>query len=86
MLHTGAKFALSPINPLGFIDACHAAGLVAVPSGFTSNELWDLHRKGARMIKLFHAGVVGPSGLKCVYIYARIYIYVCVSVCVSVCV
>lgn len=60
----GGRFALSPINPIGFIDACHALGLLAVPSGFTSNELWDLHRRGAKMIKLFHAGVVGPAGLK----------------------
>eukprot|EP00048_Salpingoeca_helianthica_P015701 m.228137 g.228137 ORF g.228137 m.228137 type:complete len:640 (-) comp17410_c0_seq1:45-1964(-) len=60
----GGQFALSPINPIGFIDACHEVGVLAVPSGFTSNELWDLHRCGARMIKLFHAATLGPAGLK----------------------
>lgn len=54
----GAKFALSPINPLGFIDECNRVGILAVPSGLSSNELWDLHRQGVKMIKLFHAGQV----------------------------
>lgn len=30
----------------------------------TSNELWDLHRRGARLIKLFHASMVTPPVLK----------------------
>jgi 2-keto-3-deoxy-6-phosphogluconate aldolase len=54
----GGKFALSPINPIGLIEECNRLGILAVPSGLSSNELWDLHRKGARMIKLFHAGQV----------------------------
>lgn len=29
----GGKFALSPINPTGFINECHRVGLVAVPAG-----------------------------------------------------
>ncbi|EDQ85916.1 uncharacterized protein MONBRDRAFT_28906 [Monosiga brevicollis MX1] len=60
----GAKFALSPIDPLGFIDACHRVGILAVPAGMTSNELWDMHRRGAKLIKLFHASMVTPKILK----------------------
>eukprot|EP00036_Acanthoecidae_sp_10tr_P011946 CAMPEP_0182927644 /NCGR_PEP_ID=MMETSP0105_2-20130417/13893_1 /TAXON_ID=81532 ORGANISM="Acanthoeca-like sp., Strain 10tr" /NCGR_SAMPLE_ID=MMETSP0105_2 /ASSEMBLY_ACC=CAM_ASM_000205 /LENGTH=619 /DNA_ID=CAMNT_0025065601 /DNA_START=14 /DNA_END=1873 /DNA_ORIENTATION=+ len=60
----GGKFALSPINPLGFIPECKRVGLLAVPSGLSSNELWDLHRNGAKMIKLFHAGQVTAKILK----------------------
>eukprot|EP00051_Salpingoeca_urceolata_P033043 m.18593 g.18593 ORF g.18593 m.18593 type:complete len:709 (+) comp5752_c0_seq2:2506-4632(+) len=60
----GGRFALSPINPTGFIDACHAVGLLAVPSGLSSNELWDLHRQGAHVVKMFHAGQVTPKILK----------------------
>ncbi|XP_065841162.1 uncharacterized protein [Oscarella lobularis] len=60
----GVKFALSPIAPSGFINACHNHGIVAVPSGFTSNELWSLHQQGARMIKLFSAQQFSPSLLK----------------------
>ena len=33
-------------------------GLVAVPAGLSSNELWEWHRRGAKMIKMFHAGQV----------------------------
>lgn len=60
----GATFALSPIDPVGFIDECHRRGVLAIPSGFTSNELWDLHRRGARLLKLFHAGLCSPPILK----------------------
>ena len=60
----GATFALSPIEPVGFIEECHRRGVLAIPSAFTSNEWYALHRKGARIIKLFHAGLVSPSILK----------------------
>jgi 2-keto-3-deoxy-6-phosphogluconate aldolase len=86
----GARFALSPIEPQGFIDACHNNGILAVPAGeapldlsraetsarvyspllhavclgSSVNELWDMHRRGARVIKLFHAGTIGPKILK----------------------
>ena len=60
----GASFALSPIDPVGFVDECHRRGVLAVPSGFSSNEWYALHRKGAKMVKLFHAGAVSPGILK----------------------
>ena len=67
------KFALSPIAPTGFIEACHSRldiyssllltnyipvlisldrGVLAVPAGLTSNELWSLHCKGAKLVCL----------------------------------
>jgi hypothetical protein len=33
-------------------------------TGLSSNELWDLHRRGARLMKLFHAGMVTAKILK----------------------
>ncbi|XP_062521618.1 uncharacterized protein LOC134196491 [Corticium candelabrum] len=60
----GVKFALSPISPSGFIEACHSRGVLAVPSGLTANELWSLHCQGAKLIKLFHAGTISPAILK----------------------
>eukprot|EP00039_Didymoeca_costata_P031320 m.34176 g.34176 ORF g.34176 m.34176 type:complete len:611 (+) comp8684_c0_seq1:108-1940(+) len=60
----GGKFALSPINPTGFINECHRVGLVAVPAGLTSNELWDMKRQGAVLLKMFHAGQVTAKILK----------------------
>ena len=90
LYNIGARFALSPIEPKGFIDACHKNGILAVPAGASQrpasisslrrpildltrshrhagtsvNELWDMHRRGARVIKLFHAGIIGPKILK----------------------
>jgi len=60
----GADFALSPIDPDGFVHECHSRGVLAVPSALTSNECWQLHRRGVRLIKLFHAGMVNPAILK----------------------
>ncbi|CAK9024336.1 KHG/KDPG aldolase [Includes: 4-hydroxy-2-oxoglutarate aldolase (2-keto-4-hydroxyglutarate aldolase) (KHG-aldolase), partial [Durusdinium trenchii] len=60
----GASFALSPIDPIGFIEVCKNLGVLAVPSAFTSNECWSMHRRGARLIKLFHAGLASPAILK----------------------
>jgi 2-keto-3-deoxy-6-phosphogluconate aldolase len=34
----GARFFLSPINPLGFIETCLRLDVVPVPSAFTTNE------------------------------------------------
>ena len=36
----GATFALSPIDPVGFVGECQRLGLLAIPSAFTSNECW----------------------------------------------
>ena len=60
----GASFALSPIDPTGFIEECHRRGVLAVPSAFTPNEWYKLHRRGARLIKLWHAGMSSPKILK----------------------
>lgn len=60
----GATFALSPIDPIGFVEECQRRGILAVPAGFTANECWRLHARGARLIKLFHASTISPAILK----------------------
>jgi len=57
----GAKFAISPINPSGFITACHKHGLVSIPGASTPNEIWNFHLEGALMIKIFPAGQWTPN-------------------------
>jgi len=37
----GARFALSPINPPGMIEACHSRGVLAVPAAFSPQEIHD---------------------------------------------
>ena len=57
-------WSFSPIDPVGFVGECQRLGLLAIPSAFTSNECWALHRRGVRLIKLFHAGLASPAILK----------------------
>ena len=67
----GGKFALSPINPTGMLVECKRLGLLGVPSALSSNEMWEMHRQGAQMIKMFHAGQVTAKILKYVAIVRR---------------
>lgn len=60
----GAQFALSPINPAGFVDECAKWGVVACPGVYTPNEIWAAHTQGAPVIKLFPAQLWSPSVLK----------------------
>lgn len=60
----GAKFALSPINPKGFIGECKKYGLVCVPAAFSPNEVFDMYQAGADVIKLFPAHIWAPNVLK----------------------
>jgi 2-keto-3-deoxy-6-phosphogluconate aldolase len=60
----GVSFAASPIEPFGFMEECRRLGILPVPSAFTATECWNLHRRGAQLIKLFHAGCITPVILK----------------------
>ncbi|MDE0708626.1 MAG: bifunctional 4-hydroxy-2-oxoglutarate aldolase/2-dehydro-3-deoxy-phosphogluconate aldolase [Candidatus Poseidoniales archaeon] len=51
----GAEYALSPTNPEGMIQHCHAANMLAVPGVANSEELEEAIADGARIIKLFPA-------------------------------
>lgn len=60
----GAQFALSPINPPGFVAECLRLGLVAVPAAYTPTEVWRAHCEGAHYVKLFPAHMWNPNTLK----------------------
>ena len=60
----GAQFALSPINPPGFVQECIRLGLLAVPAAFTPTEVWRAHCEGAHFVKLFPAHLWNASTLK----------------------
>jgi len=57
----GAKFAISPINPKGFVKACAEHGILSIPGASTPSEIWNFHLEGANMIKIFPAGQWSPS-------------------------
>ncbi len=51
----GAEFALSPVNPEGFIELSEEYGILAVPGAATPSELWTAHISGAGLVKLYPA-------------------------------
>ena len=60
----GATFAVSPIHPKGFVDACLRHGLVAGPAAFTPTEIWSAHAAGAHFVKVFPASAWSISDFK----------------------
>jgi Entner-Doudoroff aldolase len=60
----GATFALSPINPQGFVQRCLELGIVPVPAAFTPTECWTAFTQGAECVKLFPAQLWRPEVLK----------------------
>jgi len=60
----GAVFALSPINPQGFVVECLKCGIVPVPAAFTPTEVWEAYQQGAQIVKLFPAYLWQPTALK----------------------
>ena len=57
----GASLVVSFWNPPGFVAAAHAAGIDAIPGGFTAHELAAAHADGAAVVKLFPASLAGPA-------------------------
>lgn len=56
----GATFCVSPHADVSIIRACHEADVLPVPGAFTPTEIMQAVRAGARSIKIFPVGVVGP--------------------------
>ncbi|HYK07313.1 MAG TPA: bifunctional 4-hydroxy-2-oxoglutarate aldolase/2-dehydro-3-deoxy-phosphogluconate aldolase [Gaiellaceae bacterium] len=59
----GASLVVSFWNPPGFVAAAAAAGIEAIPGGFTAHELAAAHADGALVAKLFPASLAGPGFL-----------------------
>ena len=59
----GASLVVSFWNPPGFVAAAEAAGIPAIPGGFTPAELAAAVEDGAAAVKLFPASLVEPAYL-----------------------
>ena len=57
----GASFVVSFWNPPGFVAAATAAGVAAIPGGFTTSELAAAQADGAAAVKLFPATLADPG-------------------------
>eukprot|EP01121_Diplochlamys_sp_Union-15-3_P005445 TRINITY_DN1577_c0_g1_i2.p1 TRINITY_DN1577_c0_g1~~TRINITY_DN1577_c0_g1_i2.p1 ORF type:complete len:538 (+),score=103.89 TRINITY_DN1577_c0_g1_i2:45-1658(+) len=71
VVNTGVKFALSPINPKGFVEECHKHGILAIPAAFSPQELWETRVQGAHAVKLFPAQLTTPETLKVTNLVTR---------------
>ena len=60
----GARFALSPINPKGFVHECLRHGILAMPAVYTPQECTEAVLDGAKTVKLFPAQLWTPKALK----------------------
>ena len=63
LAHVGASLVVSFWNPPGFVAAATAAGITAIPGGFTPSELAAAQADGAAAVKLFPASLAGPGYL-----------------------
>ena len=59
----GVSLVVSFWNPPGFVAAAHAAGIDAIPGGFTAHELAAAQADGAAVVKFFPASLAGPAHL-----------------------
>jgi len=57
-------FAISPVNPSGFIEECHKNNILAIPGASSPQELWNTHLAGARAVKLFPSQIWNSAALK----------------------
>lgn len=63
-INAGADFALSPTLSFEVIRTCLTYNVFPVPGVFTPTEALSAWQAGARLIKIFPAGCVGPSYIK----------------------
>ena len=59
----GADFVVAPFVDDALAAWCAAAGVLHVPGALTPTEVRQARRSGARLVKLFPAGTVGPAHL-----------------------
>jgi Entner-Doudoroff aldolase len=65
-VHAGARFLVSPVMDPDVIAEAGRLGVVAIPGCATATEMWNAHRAGAPLQKLFPAPAGGPTWLRAV--------------------
>ncbi len=63
-LDAGAQFIVSPITDIAMIRRVIALGVPIFPGAYTPTEIYKAWVAGARMVKLFPAGQLGPKYVK----------------------
>lgn len=63
-LDAGAGFVVSPTLVPEVVSSCARGGIPVFPGALTPGEIHAAHQAGATMVKVFPAGVFGPSYLR----------------------
>ena len=61
---SGAEYVVSPILNVSVIEMTKRYGKAVMPAGFTPTEILNAWQAGADVVKVFPAGVGGPSYFK----------------------
>jgi Entner-Doudoroff aldolase len=65
-VHAGARFLVSPVLDVDVVSEATRLGCLVMPGCATPTELWQAHRAGAPLQKLFPAPATGPAWLRAV--------------------
>ncbi len=57
----GAQFIVTPIATRAVVDTCRRAGRVVIPGASTATEIWNAHRWGADLVKVFPIAPLGGA-------------------------
>ena len=60
----GAEFIVTPALVPEVIEFCLGRSVPVFPGAFSPTEVYSAHRAGARMVKVFPAGSLGPGYIK----------------------
>ena len=63
-VQAGARFVVSPVMDSEVVVEAARLGVIAIPGCGTATELWNAHRAGAPLQKLFPAPAGGPTWLR----------------------
>lgn len=65
-INAGAQYIVSPVFQADIIETAHRYGKPAMPGAFTPTEILRAHEKGADIVKVFPADVLGMAFFKAV--------------------
>jgi len=60
----GADFVVTPTYNPEVIKVCNRYGILTISGAFTPTEILSAYENGAKIIKVFPAGVIGPKYIK----------------------
>ena len=65
-INAGAKYVVSPIYKPEIIEMAHRYNVPAMPGCFTPTEILEAHEKGADVVKVFPANILGMKYFKAI--------------------